>query len=188
MARLLAAIEGIPQGGFTLGRSDAPWTLSIISAATGYELDPMISQLPALTERFVRPGRMNLQMRTPSSGSYSGDGEERAAAGALLAAGLQGRYWDALVRLVATYREGLQANDLATLLRRSGVNDVDRAMVQRLSPRVRAALVRADAAAAAVGGQGRVVYLLTPDDGATRDITSSVDMGRLAEAIAGEMA
>lgn len=184
VSRALAAIEGIPQDGFTLGRSDAPWTLSIISAATGYELDPMISQLPALTERFVRSGRMKLQLRTPTSGSYSGDGEERAAAGALLAAGLQGRYWDCLVTFVASYGDGLELDDLETLLTRSGVADVDRAMVERLSPRVRRALVRADAAAAATDGQGRVVYLLRPTNGPPRIIALGADTGRLAEAVA----
>ena len=82
--RAVAAIEGIPQSGYTLGRPDAPSTLSVISAATSFELDQMITQLPALTERLVRAGRVKVQMRTPVAGAYgrgSGDPLVSAAPG-----------------------------------------------------------------------------------------------------------
>ena len=71
---------------------------------TSYELDQLITLLPSVTDGFVRNGRLKLQMRTPTRGPYGANGEERAASGALLAAGLQGRYWDALIRFVANYR------------------------------------------------------------------------------------
>lgn len=183
-----AAIEGIPQDGFTLGRAEASWELSVISPATSLELDQLITQLPAVTEQFVRSGRINVQMRTPSTGAYGGNGEARVADGVLLAAGLQGRYWDALVRLVPVYRGGLEADDLAALLKRSGVDNVRLAMTERSGPRVGAELVRADAAAAAAGGNGRLLYILTPPDGAPRNLTPDVDQGRLAGAIARELA
>jgi hypothetical protein len=195
--RGLAAIEGIPQDGFTLGRSDAPWTLTIISPATSYELDQMITQLPAVSEQFVRPGRLKLQLRTPAAGSSGGDGEQRAAASALLAAGLRGRYWDALVRLVPAYRGALSDAAVAALLRRSGVRDVASAMAQRSTYRIQHAVDRADAAADAAklllgrgypAGPNRVVYLLTPAAGrpleANGNITSEADQGRLAIALA----
>ncbi len=180
--RGLEAIQGIPQDGFTLGRGDAPWTLIIMSAPTSYELDNLITQLPAVVERFVRGGRLRLQMRTPTGGPYGGTGEERAVAGALLAAGLQGRYWDALVRFVPTYVGGVGTDDLADLLRQSGVADVDRAMTERSSTRVRAALDRADAAAAEANGMGHPVYVLVAR-GARSDLTPQADVGQLANRI-----
>ncbi|MEJ7797194.1 MAG: hypothetical protein WKF42_01750 [Solirubrobacteraceae bacterium] len=169
VGRGLEAIKGIPQDGSTLGDPKAPWTLSVISTPTSFELDGLITQLPALTERFVRSGRLNIQMRTPTRGPYGGNGEERAVAAALLAAGLQDRYWDALVRFVPRYVGGVDGRDLALLLRRAGVPDVERALRDRSSTRIRSALDRADGAAAAADGdqakdaarQGLVFYMLT---------------------------
>lgn len=170
VSRALEAIGGIPQAGFTLGDPKAPWTLSVIASPVSYELDGLITQLPALSEQFLRSGTLKIQMRTPTRGPYGGDGDERAVAGALLAAGLQGRYWDALVRFVPRYVGEIDSGDLVRLLRRSEVPDVRRAMLERSSERIRLALNRADAAAAAAGdvsdqseeavAQGQVVYML----------------------------
>ena len=188
--RGVQAIEGLPQDGFTLGRSQARWTLTVISSATRYELDQLITMLPALVKRFVRPGRMNIQLRTPSTGVYGANGDERTAAGALLAAGLQRRYWDALVRFVPTYRGRLSDGDISALLQRSAVPDVRRAMAERASPRVRAALDRADVVAAtaatafpASAGKDRVIYLLTPHGEDPRNVTLDGDLGRLVDVL-----
>ena len=175
----LAAIAGVPQDGYTLGRPGARWTLSVISAPTSYELDHLVTVLPALGERFVRGGRVKLQMRTPTMGPYGADGDERAAAGALLAAGLQRRYWDALVRFVATYDGEVTTSGLTALLRRSGVADIDRALADRSSPLIRAALDRADADAEKAGGTGHLIYLLTSDGGDEFDLTRQAEKGRL---------
>jgi hypothetical protein len=188
--RGMQAIDGIPQDGFTLGRPQARWTLTVISSATSFELDQMITMLPGLVKTFVRPGRVNIQLRTPSTGRYGGNGDERTAAGALLAAGLQGRYWDAVVRLAPTYPGRLRDTDVATLLRRSGVADVRRAMTERAGPRVRAALARADAVAAtatatfpAAAARRRVMYLLTRRGEGPRDVTTDGELGRLVEVL-----
>lgn len=183
----LQAIKGITQDGFTLGDPDAPATLSIISAPTSFALDAVITQLPALTQRFVRPGRLKLQMRTPTRGPYGATGEERAVAGALLAAGLQDRYWDALVRFVARYGGDVKTADLVSLLRRSGVSDVDRAMTERSSPRIRAALDRADAAAADAGGRGELVYVLTRPDSDPLRLSFENDRRVLADEVANKL-
>jgi len=181
--RGMAAIEGIPQDGSTLGRGDAPWTLSVISAATSYELDQLITLLPAVTDQLVRPGRLKVQMYTPSTGRYQGNGDDRIAAGALLAAGLQGRYWDALVRFVPTHRGKLTVDELVAMLRRSGVGDVRRAMTERFGPRVRVALARAEAAAKATSERDGVAYLLTPAEGPTAEVTLPATYGKLVEEI-----
>lgn len=183
----LAAIAGVPQDGFTLGRPSARWTLSVISAPTSYELDQLVTLLPALSERFVRGGRVKLQMRTPTKRRYGANGDERAVAGVLLAAGLQRRYWDALVRFVATYNGEVTTSGLTALLRRSGVADVDRALVDRSSPLVRAALDRADAVAEKAGGTGHLIYLLTSDGGDEFDLTRQAEKGRLSAMIEREL-
>ncbi len=185
--RGLEAIEGIDQDGFTLGDPHAPWTLSVISSPTSFELDALITQLPALTQRFVRPGRLKIQMRTPTRGPYGANGEEREVAGALLAAGLQDRYWDALVRFVPRYRGGVQAADLASLLRLAAVSDVSLAMTERSSPRIRAALDRADEVAAAAEGGGRLVYVLARGDGEQQRLTFENQRRTLADEVGGSL-
>lgn len=185
--RGLEAIAGIDQHGFTLGDPDAPWTLSVISSPTSFELDALITQLPALTERFVRPGRLNVQMRTPTKGPYGADGEERAVAGALLAAGLQDRYWDALVRFVPPYRGGVGTADLASLLRRAAVPDVSLAMTERSTHRIRAALDQADEVAAAAEGDGRLVYVLAKDAGEAQRLTFEEQRRTLADEVGGSL-
>lgn len=179
--RGIAAIAGIPQDGFTLGRQDAPWTLSVVSSATSYELDQFITLLPAVTDQFVRPGRLNLQLRTPTSGRYQGDGDDsRIAAGALLAAGLQGHFWDALVRFVPTHRGQVTVNQLRALLERAGVRDVALAMRQRTSPRVHRALDVADAAGQTTNERRGVAYVLAPAGGPAVEITNDATKGNLA--------
>lgn len=185
--RGIDAIDGIEQDGFTLGDPQAPWTLSIISSPTSFELDALITELPELTRRFVRPGRLKLQMRTPTKGPYGVDGEERDVAGALLAAGLQDHYWDALVRFVPRYRAGVRPADLAALLRRSAVPDVALAMMQRSSPRIRTALDRADEVAAAAEGAGRLVYLLAHGADEPRRLSFENELRTLADEVGGSL-
>ena len=180
------AIDGIAQDGFTLGDPQAPWTLSVISSPTSFELDHLIGELPRLT-RFVREGRLNVQMRTPTKGPYGVDGEERVVAGVLLAAGLQDRYWDALVRFVPRYRGNVSVEGLAALLRRAGVPDVDLAMTKRSNAQVRGALNRADVVAAAAAGEGQVVYVLTSRAGAIRPLTVPDKERTLADAVTIEL-
>ena len=139
-ARGLDAIAGLPQDGFTLGASNAPWTLSVMSTPTSYELDQLITLLPSVTDGFVRDGRLKLQMRTPTRGPYGANGEERAASGALLAAGLQGRYWDALIRFVANYawrRDDDRAREPDGPVGRAGRRSRDGRSLQRPHPRRR---------------------------------------------------
>ena len=186
--RGLAAITGLPQEGFTLGRSTAPWTLSIISSPTSYELDQLITLLPELTDRFVRGGRLKLQMRTPTKGAYGANGQERVAAGALLAAGLQDHYWNALVRFVSNYPGSVKTDRLTELLRASGVPDVDRAMRDRSNAQVRGALVRADVVGDEADGKGQLVYVLTSPSGTEVDLTRQADKGRLPDMIGRRLA
>jgi hypothetical protein len=179
----LKAIAGIAQDGFTLGDPRAPWTLSVISSPTNFELDALVTQLPELTRRFVRSGRLRLQMRTPTKGPYGLDGSEREVAGVLLAASLQGRFWDALVRFVPRYTGAVSTAALADLLRRSGVPDVDRAMADRTQARVRAALNRADEVAAAAKGGGRVLYLLGRSGGELHRLDNETALRNIADEV-----
>jgi hypothetical protein len=80
--------------------------------------------------------------------------------------------------------------DVRTLLQRSAVPNVRRAMSERSGPRVRAALADADAAAAtavatfpATLGGGRVVYLLAHGEADPLNVTTDVDVGQLIEVL-----
>lgn len=183
--RGVKAIEGIQQDGFTLGDPQAPWTLSIISSPTSYELDGLISELPELARRFVRPGQLKLQMRTPTKGPYGVNGEEREVAGALIAAGLQNHYWDMLVRFVPRYDGAVTLADLVALLRRAGVPDVARAMTQRSTTQVRAALDRADEVATAIEGEGQLVYAIARAGEAPQRLTYEQELRTLADEVEG---
>ena len=138
---------------------------------------------PELTDRFVRSGRLRLQMRTPTKGSYGANGQERVAAGALLAAGLQDRYWNVLVRFVANYPGSVKTSRLTALMRDAGVPDVDRAMRDRSNAQVRGALDRADVVGDEADGKGQLVYVLTSPSGTTVDLSRQADKGRLPDQI-----
>jgi hypothetical protein len=186
--RALAAIDGLHQDGFTLGRADAPWTLSVISSPTSYELDQLLTLLPGLSDRWLRTGRVRVQIRTPTKAPYAANGDERAVAGALLAAGLQGRYWNALVRFVANYSGTVTTPLLRDLLRQSGVPDIARAMRDRSDAQIRGALNRADVVARDAHGTGHVIYVLSSAGGAEVDLSRQADKGRLSEMIGRELA
>jgi len=205
--RGLDAIGGIPQDGFTLGDPKARETLIVLSRPTSFELDHLITQLPELTERLVRPGLLKVQLRMPTTGAYGAGDDERAVAGALLAAGRQKRFWQAVVRFVPTHSGRVGDPELAKLLRRSGVPDPGRAMTERSSSTVLSALDEADAAATAIRGNGRVVYMLGSEgenlgrqvaggDRISQEdlvkqagvLSKSADRGMLADAIVRSMA
>ncbi len=187
VSRGVRAIEGIPQDGAVLGRPEARWSLTVIAAATSFELDQLITLLPAVADDYVRPGRLKLRLVMPASGGYDVDGDERAAAGALLAAGSQDHLWDAVVRFVPTYHGSLQDAKLSGLLQRSGVRQVRRALQRRSGAGIERMIADADAEAVAAGGKGGVLYLLAHGEAKPKDVSVDVALGRLSEALATEI-
>jgi protein-disulfide isomerase len=89
-ASLDERFRGIPQDGAILGRRDAPYTLvefADLQCPFCAQFDRAI--LPAVIERFVRPGRLRLEFRAVAFlGPDSGEG-----AAATVAAGRQDRMW-----------------------------------------------------------------------------------------------
>jgi protein-disulfide isomerase len=89
-AALDARFGGIPQDGSALGRADAPFTLvefADLQCPFCARFDREV--LPSVIERFVRPGRLRIDLRPVS---FLGRDSSTGAA-ATVAAGFQGRMW-----------------------------------------------------------------------------------------------
>jgi protein-disulfide isomerase len=127
-------LDGIPQAGLILGRSDAP----VLLVEVADPQCPFCKQFaegpwPAIVKRYVRTGKVRMELRLTT---FLGPDSERGAR-ALLAAGQQDRLWDAATRFYAM--QGQENTGYATdaFLRRvlGGVRglDVARAMAARES-------------------------------------------------------
>jgi protein-disulfide isomerase len=157
----LALFGGLPQDGFTLGRPDARATL-VIYTALDAPRGSFDAVLPALVERFVRPGRLTLQLRTLSRDPAltAGDGGALRAAYAAQAAGLQDRLWP-FVRVLGLRSPGYVDDAvLADVAGRIPGLDVRRMRGDAVSPRVAAAVERADAMARAAGVTAVPTFIL----------------------------
>src|SRR4051812_43334024 len=72
-ARMFRPLAGLPQHGITLGRSDAPERLAVYADVTSEEFGSFEHDvLPDLLRRYVRPGRMVIQLRTWPSDTARG--------------------------------------------------------------------------------------------------------------------
>src|SRR5213080_2143275 len=72
-SRMLAPLAGLPQAGITLGRLDAPERLAVYADVTSEDFGSFENDvLPDLLRRYVRPGRMAIQLRTWPADSAQG--------------------------------------------------------------------------------------------------------------------
>src|SRR4051812_38957064 len=63
-SRMLGPLAGLPQDGITLGRPEAPDRLAVYADVTSEEFGSFEEAvLPELLRRYVRPGRMVIQLR-----------------------------------------------------------------------------------------------------------------------------
>lgn len=136
----LREIRGITQVGGILGDDRDLPTLQVFADVTssGFVLfDDAV--LPKLLERYVRPGRLKIQLRTLPGG----DALELAATQWTQAAGLQTRLWD-YARVLAAFEGDLATDgDLRAAARFVGDLDVSRLEAQGISARVQRAIARA---------------------------------------------
>jgi protein-disulfide isomerase len=92
-----ALLAGIPQDGSSLGNPHAPVTLQFFGDLQCSESrQVMLSVLPQLIRRWVRPGKLRIVYRSTETDTHSAGGrpEFLAQQGAALAAGRQGRLWN----------------------------------------------------------------------------------------------
>jgi hypothetical protein len=150
--RAIALVDGVRQSGNTLGDPDAPGRASLYVRLT--EPDAHIDRdlLPAIVERYVRTGRLRIQLRTVATDDVAVDGGAEASARVAQGAGLQRtRMWQFALAFRAV---GVGTADRPTLveaLRFAGVRDAGPVLAAARSTRVTSALERVDRRAASTG-------------------------------------
>jgi protein-disulfide isomerase len=157
---------GIPQSGVTLGRPDAPVTLvEYADVQCPYCGQWARDVLPTVVADYVRPGKVRLVFRGLAFIGPESDTGARAA----VAAGAQGKLWNALDLL---YRnQGPENGGWITddFLRSVAVGvpglDADRVLQERTSPAVERELATARAAANAAAVSATPAFELGPTNG-----------------------
>jgi protein-disulfide isomerase len=159
-AEVDARFRGIPQQGATLGRPTAPVTLVEFAdlkcpVCRAYTR----SVLPTLVRRYVRGGRLKIELRLQTFvGDQTAPGDSARAARAALAAGTQGRLWQFADLFYLNQRDEAQAYVTDAFLRHLGSAipglDVARMMRGRADPSVADELRRASRDFDAAGFQG----------------------------------
>ena len=126
--------EGIPQEGSFLGRPDAPYTLvefADLQCPFCAQFDRDV--LPAVIERFVRPGKLRIELRPVA---FLGPDSATGAA-ATLAAGEQDRMWqfaDLWYRNQGPENSGYATPEFLSVIGRAASLDIDRWQSQSNSP------------------------------------------------------
>lgn len=157
---------GIPQSGDALGRPDAPYTLVEFADLQC----PFCAQfndevLPAVIERFVRPGRLRIELRPVA---FLGRDSSTGAA-ATVAAGEQDRMWhfaDLWYRNQGPENSGYATPQFLGRIARAASLDFDRWQRQSNSPELLATLERNARAAQTARISGTPQFRLGPTGGA----------------------
>jgi protein-disulfide isomerase len=163
--------DGIPQDGIALGSPTAPAVLTEFAdlqcpfCAT-YARDV----LPTVVDRYVRGGRLRLQLHV-----LAFLGEDSVRAGAMAAAAAQqNRLWpfaDAFYRSQGAENTGYATDDFLRGIGEATPGlDVDRAFDERWGANVTETLAHAERAAGAAGADHTPAFYLRRGDGAARAI------------------
>ena len=166
-----ALLAGIPQHGLTLGKHSAPATLlEFADPQCPYCARWSEEKFPVVVRRFVKTGRLRLELRGLH---FVGPDSERALR-TVLAAGLQDKAWNMLEELYA--RQGAENSGWVTdaVLREAATAagvDVAKMTADAGSPRVSAQIVESDAAASALRVPGTPSFALVRPPAGPRLLT-----------------
>ena len=159
-----AVVAGIPQNGMTLGDPDAPATLvEFVDLQCPFCRDYSRDVMPTMVDRYVRPGRMKIELRVLS---FLGP-DSQVAARFAAAAALQDHAFDVVEELFA--RQGAENSGWVTdpLMREiaEGVPglDAERALADRSSRRAQMVLLRSERAAQRAVIEGTPSFLIAID-------------------------
>ena len=171
LTALSRAITDVPQNANVLGDKRAKWTFAIYAQpASDGVATKVLPQLDALVKAKVASGELNVKFRAIGP---------TAASKVIVAAGVQGRFWPALV----AFGEN-RTLDARGLLRRAGVADVDKAITQTADPRVVRSIARNGRIARLAGARGDAdLYVVANRRSVQVDITAQVRAGRLLQAV-----
>ena len=165
-SRQPASLEGIPQDGIMLGDPGAPATLvEFVDLQCPFCADYSNDALPAVIDRYVRTGRLRLELRLLAFlGPDSTKGAQLAAA-----AGRQDHMWEFVELFYANQGEensGYASGEfLRGLARRVEGLDVEKAFAERMSPAVERELAEAEAEAGKLGVNATPTLVLRKGSG-----------------------
>jgi protein-disulfide isomerase len=164
-AELAERFGGIPQDGSILGRPDAPYTLvefADLQCPFCAQFDRDV--LPAVIERFVRPGKLRIELRPVA---FLGPDSSTGAA-ATVAAGEQDRMWqfsDLWYRNQGPENSGYATPQFVGNIARGASLELDRWQRQSNSPELIAILERNAQAARTARISGTPQFRLGPTAG-----------------------
>src|SRR4051812_23338665 len=116
----IAELDRLPHNAISLGSPSAPVRLVVYADITSFPYTRFHDKvLPVLVRRYVRHGRLLIQLRTISeqSGALPTHGDARVAARLAQAAGLQGRFWPFVSAFTARYVGALDKFSVRDILR-----------------------------------------------------------------------
>ncbi len=162
--RNLEVVAGLPQDGITLGKVDAKATLTVFASLDASNQGFFSRDLPVIVKRWVRSGKLRVQLRTVTKDvDATSDGDAASGAALATAAGVDDHLWEFVASLTARYL-GYTDDDLLTAALRD-VPGIDPAAVRAAakSARVVQAVKRADARASNIGSATFPAYVFDSD-------------------------
>lgn len=133
------SVAGVPSNDITLGSPAAPMTLTVFADLTDARFRHFDANvLPALVNRYVRPGRLQIRLRT-----LSRTVDDHWAAQLAHAASLQGRMWDFVQVFESSYAGSLDTATARDMFGRVKGLDVNAGLRASRQARVAAAVNRA---------------------------------------------
>jgi protein-disulfide isomerase len=185
-----AVLDGLPQRGLILGRPTAPVLLvEFADPQCPFCRDYSVQTWPAIVRRYVRTGRVRMELRLVG---FLGPDSVRGGK-ALLAASLQDRLWHAAARFYAMQGQENSGYVTDAFVRRvlGGVRglDVERAMADREGPRVQAELGAVHSMESRYGVRSTPTLLIGTDDTDLRTVSEqSLSVEQLSATIDAELA
>src|SRR4051794_22392842 len=178
-------LQGIPQNGVTLGKADAPITLTeFADLQCPFCRDYTIKQFPALVAKYVRPGKVKMVFQ-----NYAFIGPDSlTAALAAEGAGKQNKLWQFID--VFYNNQGTENTDYVTdkFLTKIGDGagvDSQKMLTDRNDPSARQAVAAAQQAAASAGVNSTPTFLLKKGAAPPQKLSADQVEAALAKAAGG---
>jgi protein-disulfide isomerase len=178
-------LNGIPQKGSTLGKPDAPITLTeFADLQCPFCRDYTIKQFPALVAKYVRPGKVKMVFQ-----NYAFIGPDSlTAALAAEGAGKQNKLWqfiDVFYNNQAQENTSYVTDQFLTKIANGAGVDSKKMLTDRDDPSARQAVAFAQQAAASAGVNSTPTFLLKKGAGPAQKLSADQVEAALAKAVGG---
>ena len=178
-------LAGIPQKGSTLGKPDAPVTLTeFADLQCPFCRDYTLKQFPSLVAKYVRPGKVKMVFQ-----NYAFIGPDSlTAALAAEAAGKQNKLWhfiDVFYNNQGTENTDYVTDKFLTKIAKGAGVDPQKMLTDRNDPSARQAVAAAQQAAASAGVNSTPTFILKKGGGPAQKLSADQVEAALAKAAGG---